>query len=142
MNLRVVESRLNRPVLGQRQLMAYGTVFEAEKRLERESFVRDRAAQEHTPISSGKTRSAHGQPRCEPNAPQLIRLVRTPFEVQPTFNQRHPQRDRLGRRESRRPYHQQVAEALDRPAIQGLPGIHRELPFAPPPRLWTLREDA
>jgi len=141
MNLRVAEFRLSRPVPGRRQLMAYGTVLEADRRLEREGLVKDRVGAVRRPLSSGETRPAQGQPRCEPNAPQLIRLVRTPFSVEPTFNQRHPQRDRLGQRESRRPYHQVIAEALARPALVGLPGIHRERPSVPPRRLWTLRED-
>ncbi len=113
-------------------------VIEADRRLTREPVVQDRVPKPRAPLSDGATREIRGKPSCEPNAPQLIRLVRTPFSVTPTFNTKHPPRDRLSEREARRPYHEQVSEALDRPVRPGLPGIFRELPAAPAPRLWRM----
>ena len=134
-----LEDRLQRHVVGQRQMMVHGTVIEADERLNRESFVKDRVPEARKPLTTGKTRSAYGQPRCEPNAPQLIRLVRTPYAEHPTFNRKVKGRERLSERQERKPYHEQIVEALERPAPTGLPGIYRPRPAAPAPRLWSLK---
>jgi hypothetical protein len=135
-----LEARLNRSVVGERQMMVHGTVMTADERMKRESFVKDRVPKPRKPLTTGKTRSARGQPACEPNAPQLIRLVQSPYSVTPTFNKKLPSRDRLSERDKRVPYHEQITEALNRPAMVGLPGIHREYPAAPAPRLWSLKD--
>ena len=57
----------------------------------------------------------------------------------PTFNRKVKGRERLSERQERKPYHEQIVEALERPAPTGLPGIYRPRPAAPAPRLWSLK---
>lgn len=135
--------RLDRPVVGERQLGLSDVVYEATGRLDRE--VREPALPEpHRPLTTGKTRQNRQQAKPAPNAPQLIRLVRTPFAVHPVQPRRKNFREKRGGRLERVPFgtESRAARAAIHERISlASPAQQRDLPQAPRPRLWQLLEE-
>lgn len=84
--------RLYRPVLGERALEARPVVLRVAAR-DRDIQRRDPVSQHKEPIVY-KTRRLHPRVEAEPNAPQLIRLVRTPFQLDRSYPKRVSSGDR------------------------------------------------
>ena len=79
-NVKGILDRLQRRVPGERQIGLTPVVAGLQQRLDRK-VLEHRVREPRQPMFSDKTRQLSPGARPEPNAPQLIRLVRTPFEL-------------------------------------------------------------
>jgi len=80
--------RLSRPIIGDRLHAPREIVVQAKKR----QVVHDAAVQlrDYVRPEKGVVRKPKSQPQVAPNAPQLIRLVRTPFSLDRSSFKRRP----------------------------------------------------
>ncbi len=84
--------RLHRPVPGERQMGKGAAELQAQARLEREG-LKAREQPKQVPARSGKQRRSQLHCTAGPNAPQMIRLVRTPYALSPGWARRKPYGD-------------------------------------------------
>ncbi|MCP4804060.1 MAG: hypothetical protein GY913_34285 [Proteobacteria bacterium] len=126
--------RLDRPLPGERQIGLTELAADLSGRLDRK--VIEAKEKKVRAARSGKTRKPQVHCSTDSNAPQLIRLVRTPFQLHTGF----PTRKRVI--EKRQPIQapERLSELIglaDRPRINfKSPAQDRIIPSAPPTRLW------
>ncbi len=141
-NVKGILDRLQRRVPGERQMGLTPVVADLQQRLDRK-VLEPRLPEPRKPLFSDKTRKMAPGPRPEPNAPQLIRLVRTPFEL----SVGHPRRERLVEPRVKLQSPPRVNEAV-RSALGARvqpscpsPAQARPLPQAPLRRAWRSVEE-
>lgn len=134
--------RLQRPVPGERQIGLTQVVAGLSQRLDRK-VLEPRVPEPRKPMFTDKTRRLHPSARPEPNAPQLIRLVRTPYALSTGY----PRRERVveARKKLEPPPRVDVAirEALGsrvQPSFAS-PAQARPLPAAPERQAWRFVEE-
>lgn len=81
--------RLHRSVPGERQMGKGTAEMQAQARLEREG-LKPREQPKQAPARTGKQRRSQLHCTAGPNAPQMIRLVRTPYALSPGWARRQP----------------------------------------------------
>ena len=81
--------RLHRSVPGERQMGKGTAEMQAQARLEREG-LKPREQPKAAPARTGKQRRSQLHCTAGPNAPQMIRLVRTPYALSPGWARRKP----------------------------------------------------
>lgn len=81
--------RLHRSVPGERQMGKGTAELQAQARLEREG-LKLREQPKQAPARTGKQRRSQLHCTAGPNAPQMIRLVRTPYALHPGWARREP----------------------------------------------------
>lgn len=87
--MQLLFQRLHRSVPGERQMGKGTAELQAQARLEREGLkLRDQPKQ--APARTGKQRRSQLHCTAGPNAPQMIRLVRTPYALSPGWARRQP----------------------------------------------------
>jgi len=132
--LKGIVERLSRRLPGEHQIGLTELVADLGGRLDRK--VLEPRLKEPRKARSGKTRKLHPGARPEPNAPQLIRLVRTPYQEHPG----HPKRQQLIEKRQPIARAERLADLLgvvERPRLSfKSPAEDRPIPVAPRPRLW------
>lgn len=126
--------RLDRPLPGERQIGLTELAADLSGRLDRKVLEpKEKAVRKQR---TGKTRKPQVHVSTDSNAPQLIRLVRTPFQLHTGY----PTRQRVI--EAREPIQapERLSELIGladrpRPSFES-PAEARIIPSAPPTRLW------
>ena len=129
-----IVARLHRRLPGEHQIGLTELAATLGGRLDRE--VLEPRVQEPRKMRDGAVRTLHPRVSPEPNAPQLIRLIRTPYKMHtghPRRSQAWEPRERLRERERLG----DLCGPEDRPRISfRSPAEQRVVPSAPPTRLW------
>ncbi len=131
-----IAARLHRRLPGEHQIGLTELAAKLGGRLDRE--VLEPKLKEPRRRREGKVRRLHPGARPEPNAPQLIRLVRTPYKLHTSMPRRQvviEPRQRLARPDRL----SDLLGVVERPRISfKSPAETRTVPSAPRTRLWKV----
>jgi hypothetical protein len=134
--------RLDRDIPGQRQHLVGPVAGRAGERLEREGLDTREVWEPSVRTRSGGTRKSNSRVQAGPYAPQLIRLVRTPYVLSTAWARRQSYRDPLEVGGRAKPdAGQQIRDALAERPTPSVPRVERVRPSLPPRRAWQLRGD-
>lgn len=132
--------RLERDIPGQRQHLVGPVADLAGERMERKGLDTREVWEPSVRTRSGDTRTSHVRVQAGPYAPQLIRLVRTPYVLSTAWARRQPYREPLQVGGRAKPdAGQQIRDALAERPAPSVPKVERERPALPPRRAWQLR---
>lgn len=135
--------RLHRSVPGERQMGKGAAELQAQRRIEREG-LKPREEPKQAPARTGKQRRSQLHCTAGPNAPQMIRLVRTPYALSPSWARRKPYGEiGLPKREQNFDRAAEIAYALEERGTPKRPGVtDRPRPRTEERKNWRSVEDA